>query len=344
VTGGKRRGTGTGDRKEYIMGFTPYTGETDYISKLDDLPNDVGGLTASELKAMFDRYGKEFTEWFNTVHLGEVTLPRLGGSNKNLLDNADFRNPVNQRGLTTYSFTNYSYGYSLDRYVIFSGVSGTITLTKNTGYITLAATNTNGGMNQYLETVLRDGNYTFTVKLSNGIYYSKIFSVSGTTVTFVNGSTPTGLNLVLGYDGTQFFVQVYITAGYSFNLAAIKLELGSVSTLANDPPADYGEELRKCQRYYYAPTAGFDLIARTWTSTIALATVQFPSVMRVSPTIIIKTYGSLYDSSGQHSITNISSERFSGNYLRMQIKGTGLVSGQYPAILVDTELAFSADL
>ena len=43
--------------------------------------------------------------------------------------------------------------------------------------------------------------------------------------------------------------KLLIAPGYSFNIVAIKLELGSVSTLANDPPADYGEQLALCQCY-----------------------------------------------------------------------------------------------
>ena len=37
--------------------------------------------------------------------------------------------------------------------------------------------------------------------------------------------------------------------GHTANIAAVKLELGPVSTLALDPPADYGETLRKCKQY-----------------------------------------------------------------------------------------------
>ena len=36
------------------MAFTKLTQDLNYISALDDEPNDVGGLSASELKAAFD--------------------------------------------------------------------------------------------------------------------------------------------------------------------------------------------------------------------------------------------------------------------------------------------------
>lgn len=54
------------------MALTEYTGATDYVANLDDLPNDEGGLTADELKAVFDRYGTEFKAWFNETHIPEA--------------------------------------------------------------------------------------------------------------------------------------------------------------------------------------------------------------------------------------------------------------------------------
>jgi hypothetical protein len=54
------------------MALTTYTGDTDYVSSLDDQPNDVGGLTAAQLKAVFDQFGTEFVAWFNATHIGEL--------------------------------------------------------------------------------------------------------------------------------------------------------------------------------------------------------------------------------------------------------------------------------
>jgi hypothetical protein len=40
------------------------------------------------------------------------------------------------------------------------------------------------------------------------------------------------------------------TASNTLKIYAAKLELGPFSTLANDPSADFGEQLRYCQRFY----------------------------------------------------------------------------------------------
>lgn len=54
------------------MALSRYTGNTNYISQLSDQPNDNDGLDPAELKAKFDQYGTEFTEYFNETLLPEI--------------------------------------------------------------------------------------------------------------------------------------------------------------------------------------------------------------------------------------------------------------------------------
>ena len=54
------------------MAISKYEGRTDIIQSLDDQPNDVGGLSAAELKAKFDQFGTEFIAWLNSTHKGEI--------------------------------------------------------------------------------------------------------------------------------------------------------------------------------------------------------------------------------------------------------------------------------
>jgi hypothetical protein len=54
------------------MALTEYSGDTDYVANLDNLPNDVGGLTPAQLKAVFDQFGTEFVAWFNATHIVEL--------------------------------------------------------------------------------------------------------------------------------------------------------------------------------------------------------------------------------------------------------------------------------
>jgi len=53
------------------VAFTTCSVVTNNIASLDNLPNDVGGLTATQLKALFDKFGADFVAWFNATHLVE---------------------------------------------------------------------------------------------------------------------------------------------------------------------------------------------------------------------------------------------------------------------------------
>lgn len=90
------------------------------------------------------------------------------------------------------------------------------------------------------------------------LLFSQNFSPYGHTVDFI--PLQTGLFSGSGnlMDGNHKFV-IYLGAGSKIKLIAAKLELGPTQTLAhlengnwvlNEIP-DYGEQLRKCQRYYY---------------------------------------------------------------------------------------------
>lgn len=60
-----------------------FTKDMNIIAKLDDEPNDVGGLTAAQLKGKFDEGGVAVKEYINGVLLPELeridaTLPVKG--------------------------------------------------------------------------------------------------------------------------------------------------------------------------------------------------------------------------------------------------------------------------
>jgi hypothetical protein len=52
------------------MASTTCSVATNNVASLDDLPNDVGGLTPAQLKAVFDKFGADFVAWFNATHIG----------------------------------------------------------------------------------------------------------------------------------------------------------------------------------------------------------------------------------------------------------------------------------
>lgn len=84
------------------MAIEKLTKDLNIIQKLDDEPNDVGGLTSAELKAEFDKAGNEIKEYINSTVVPAVnsvqtqadasTADQHTHSNKALLDTYDQTN------------------------------------------------------------------------------------------------------------------------------------------------------------------------------------------------------------------------------------------------------------
>lgn len=176
---------------------------------------------------------------------GDYTPDMVGASNRNLLHNWDFRNPVNQRGISgTFSTIG---AYFIDRWKL---ISGTVTLTGNG--LTL-----NGTIAQPLETAAGTDVFA-SVRMNSGV-------------------------ATASYNNAAKTFSITSTGG---TVEAAKLELGTVSTLANDPPADYGEQLVKCQRYS-VPLMQF---ARVLSALVLGGSIDFvvpvPVTLRTAPTIV----------------------------------------------------------
>lgn len=54
------------------MALTYFTEDMDIIQKLDDQPNDVGGLSADELKQKFDEGGNKIKTFLNSTLIPEL--------------------------------------------------------------------------------------------------------------------------------------------------------------------------------------------------------------------------------------------------------------------------------
>lgn len=168
---------------------------------------------------------------------------RKFGQPRNLLDNSDFRNPVNQRGQTTYSGAMYT----IDRWRTWED---TAKVTVNDGYITHS-----GALYQYLARLDKNKTYTFAFKDTNG----KIHVMSGKPVE--NKSDFTGMNIF--YDeNIGVAVRFWESASYN-NIVWAALYEGeyTVDTLPEYQPKGYAAELRECQRYYYKHKASTALFA-----------------------------------------------------------------------------------
>lgn len=156
---------------------------------------------------------------------------------RNILHNWYFLStPVNQRAASG----DITSGYFYDRWMRYAG-----TITIAATYLSLPA---DASIEQRIEGLGLAGKVVSASVMVGGavISGSGTFPTSAGTVSV----TLTGFGTAtLGYNASYMYVRFTATDS-TRQLQAVKLELGSVSTLANDPPADYGEQLLKCQRYY----------------------------------------------------------------------------------------------
>lgn len=188
---------------------------------------------------------------------------------RNLLDNSDFRNPVNQRGQTDYT----SNGYTIDRWELYSGAVGVSSL----GYIT-----TSGQMYQKIA-IPTDKVYTFAIKNDAGIAL-----VTGIPANGIHSATLGNALIKLAtIDG---YVEVVIEPSEGYNLAGAywaALYEGSYTadTLPPYVPKGYAAELAECQRYYQVIPYGMSIFnVATNSEYPSRYPILFPQRMRITPT------------------------------------------------------------
>lgn len=265
---------------------------------------------------------------------GAITLP-YAISNKNILDNSDFRNPVNQLGQSSYACSGKAV-YTVDRWYITESTSlfpGT-TLTVNDGYVTLGGPNELSGygypMKQRLESALPSGTYTFSalVETESSSRAAVVIRNSSGTSLQAAFSTQAGPRLVsVTYTGADAEVFEISTRATACKVYAAKLECGGTQTLAhqendtwvlNELP-DYGMQLAKCQRHMFCLQTSATLYVlgsgHMFSSASARILIPTPVTMRAKPTAIppggnftnlrVNSAGSQFTPSDTASNTNL---------------------------------------
>lgn len=210
------------------------------------------------------------------VHPSDTSRVPVYGLGKNLLDNAYFVGggsqlgdgvfPINQRGQTSYSGT----GYGIDRWKqVWPGIQQVVRSDCLRMTAVSAVSTGNLVFCYFYCPKLPAGTYTlsFLVKEATGSgswYYSSNASSGYGNVGNVKmlSGLVTKTFIATGNETSQSFYlwhQNALAVGDHLDIIAAKLECGSEQTLAhqennawvlNEIP-DYGEELRKCQRYYF---------------------------------------------------------------------------------------------
>lgn len=196
-------------------------------------------------------------------------------SNPNLLDNPWFT--VNQRGVSTFTA-----GYGVDRWMNNGGASDVFTVT-NSGINTVNSKQLLQRIEDSVSSNYNGKMLTASVLLENGeIYYGSSVVDINSTVVFVDN------DLLKIQMSKSSGVHAFIIEGKpSITIKAVKLEKGTISTLANDVPPNYAEELLKCQRYQIpipiaSSTAPF-MLGSAHTTTSVRGFLPLPTQMRTTP-------------------------------------------------------------
>ena len=234
----------------------------------------------------------EVNDNYNKIDNGVKTALQ-GRAAHNLLDNSDFTNPVNQRGITS----QIGGGYGLDRWR--ADGSGTISV-ESTG---ISLTNLVFGQ----PVPLKAGTYTLAFHLSDGRTLGYVFKFDGSsTLNVINSSwnetTGAYINCYKHSTGVVT-VQIVVAEGYTIIVDWAALYEGSYTadTLPAYQPKGYAAELAECQRYYrrFINSAPAMSIA----ATAIEAEMPLEPPMRVVPTITINSVGHAYTPEGTKSLS-----------------------------------------
>lgn len=197
--------------------------------------------------------------------------------NRNMVDNGALL--VNQRAQDIY--TGQQYG--VDRFKI-EDASGQATLTVTDTTVTFAlsagAPADQSWLTQYLDYSFDGREYTLSINALSKTGVPSVWCGANSGTPISDGVTaltciPTG----------NIAARIVLTPGQSVVLprgqTAIKLEIGSASTLVNDPPANYGEDIDRCKRYY-----------RKWTTEAARTdALKECELLRTTPVLGTLTIG-----------------------------------------------------
>ncbi len=244
--------------------------------------------------ALCSLYSPITGEWTGSQH-----------SNPNLLDNWYFADPINQRGQSEYAPTKYA----IDRWRTVR-----TTLQAADGYVKLVPGDLSANNGYIAQRVENPDIIGKKVTISALTAEGRLYSMTG---------TPTEKTALALYAGVVLF---YVDCAYlpeyrnspligiginrnanisELNLVAVKLEFGSVQTLAhqdedgnwvlNDPPPNKALELAKCQRYqtvYSYPSGGFSnatyiAVGIATNSTTARFFIETPVPLRARPAVVI---------------------------------------------------------
>lgn len=289
---------------------------------------------------------------------------------RNLLDNSDFRNPVNQIGKTVYS----EKGYTIDRWTMpFSSEVATVTITDdglNLDMSESAITFAQKVEDSLWKRMIASGkkytvvlNYTVHAVGSGYGFIQQGKKTGGVGGSYLILNKSTGTHTTIGFlspltdEGTSFYSPVWLclSQGWNVTLHCIALYEGeyTLDTLPEYKPKGYGAELAECMRYYQSYGAGLVLY---YSGTNFTLTFPYKTEMRITPpTVTLTTNNILIYGLGGATAADITVSNFTKLVHSVSPDGaavivlsgtpnTTITPGAYRANQLTDYITFSADL
>ncbi|MDD4280292.1 MAG: hypothetical protein PHX74_11235, partial [Candidatus Sumerlaeales bacterium] len=227
-------------------------------------------------------------------------------------------------------------GYFYDRWMLNSG-----SVVTNAAYLTLGA---GTEIEQRIEGTLLAGETVTVSAMAGGTVFigTGTMPISGTaSVTLAGWGTAT-----LGYATGYMYVRLAPTA--ASNVVRVKLEFGTVSTLAYDPPMDYAVELLKCQRFMRMASGPVWNAGLIDNSLAIEFEIPYPDGMRITPTLILSsnlTDAILLPGTSWHTPTLLGQNYdATHNVFYITFSLPEAVAGRFFAFMSHTKCYFTSDL
>lgn len=238
---------------------------------------------------------------------------------RNLLDNSDFKNPVNQRGQTSYSGTKYT----IDRWWLQTD-TGTASIGDNG--LTLATNDsTSCKIMQYVEKLDINKVYTFVIKdTSENVYLIHSVPNGRNEEQTSFGSMIVNTTNLNNENKSAFSMSLDPGTTITLTWAALYEGAYTADTLPPYVPKGYASELAECRRYYSDLGRRDALVSAAWGT--YSGTVTLPTVMATaSPTVIVK------DMNGNIDKASVVSGNGEGTSITITYSRTNKSVDVYPA-------------
>lgn len=257
---------------------------------LDQMPGrkrlGIGGYNATDKTVYINQ------EW--GIHWGEK---RITDSPRNLLDNSDFSNPVNQRGQTSYTGNGETKTYTIDRWATWFSTEGGVSVAD--GCLSIAV---GTEIVQYIPiSYFQDGEkYTFAAMKENG-------DISLIVVAY--GGSAANDNLMVFWEGAYGVgFAAYIKSG-EYKWAAFYKGEYTAETLPAYVSKGYAAELAECQRYFFRFNARVNAAyIPCIAGTTQIAGFLFPTAMRIVPTMTIEEL-TMWTAAGATDVSGVISSK-----------------------------------